>query len=209
MMPAGCCGEVARWCFLIMFTPVTIARPSFGLTSRTWPVLPLSLPAVTSTLSFFFSLFIVVVSRCPQSAARRRAASLDDLRSERDDLHKVALAQLAGHRPKDARAARVLLVGEDHRRVLVEADVRAVLASVGLGDAHHHGPDHVALLHRRVGLRLLDRGDDDIAHPRVAAARAPGHEDAHDFLRAGVVGYFQPRVLLDHRAFLVCGAPLA
>src|SRR5581483_498392 len=199
MIPAGCCGDVARWCFLIMFTPVTIARPSLGWTSRTWPVLPLSLPAITRTLSFFFNLFIFCASRCPCSAA------LDHFRGERDDLHEVTFAQLAGHRAEDAGAARVLLVREDHRRVLVEANVRSVPAAVGLGDAHHHRSDHIALLHGGVRLRLLHRGNDDVAHARIAPARAAGHEDAHDLLRAGVVGYFEPRVLLDHRAFLVGG----
>ena len=41
--------------------------------------------------------------------------------ARRDDLHEVLLAQLAGDRPEDARAARVALVVDDHGGVLVEA----------------------------------------------------------------------------------------
>src|SRR5918912_1288950 len=51
---------------------------------------------------------------------------LEHLRSQRDDLHVVAVAQLAGHGPEDARPARVALRVDDHGRVLVEGDVRAV-----------------------------------------------------------------------------------
>ena len=36
-----------------------------------------------------------------------QAPMSEHLRRERDDLHVVAVAQLAGHRPEDARAARV------------------------------------------------------------------------------------------------------
>src|SRR5438067_10345264 len=57
---------------------------------------------------------------------------LQDLRGERDDLHEVALAQLARDRPEDAGAARVVGCGEKHGRVLVEADQGPVRALVFL-----------------------------------------------------------------------------
>src|ERR1044071_1014990 len=53
---------------------------------------------------------------------------LEHLRSQADDLHEVLLAQLAGDGPEDARAARVALRVDDHRRVLVERDLGAVVA---------------------------------------------------------------------------------
>jgi hypothetical protein len=43
------------------------------------------------------------------SSRRILAAMLEHLRRERDDLHEVALAQLARDRAEDARAARVVL----------------------------------------------------------------------------------------------------
>ena len=52
---------------------------------------------------------------------------LEHLRGERDDLHVVAIAQLAGHRPEDAGPARVARGVDDHGGVLVEGDVRAVV----------------------------------------------------------------------------------
>src|SRR5690242_1196640 len=49
--------------------------------------------------------------------------TLKNLWCERDDLHEVALAQLARDGAEDARPARVSLSVDDHRRVLVERDV--------------------------------------------------------------------------------------
>jgi hypothetical protein len=55
-----------------------------------------------------------------------RAEPSHHLRSQRNDLHVVPLAQLAGHRAEDARALRVALVGDQHHRRRVEHDVRPV-----------------------------------------------------------------------------------
>jgi len=86
------------------------------------------------------------------------------LRRERDDLHIVAVAQLTRNGAEDARAARIALVVDEHRSVLVEADVAAVGAAEFLVRAHDHRAHHVTLLDRGVGDRLLDAGDDDVAH---------------------------------------------
>src|ERR687891_1306433 len=119
------------------------------------PVFPLSLPEITMTSSSV------------------RSFISEHLRGERDDLHEPAVAQLAGHRPEDARATRVVLGVDDHRRVLVERDVGPVVAPELLLRAHDDGLDDLALLDRALGRRLLDRGDDDVAPARVAAGRAP------------------------------------
>src|SRR4051794_41655489 len=92
----------------------------------------------------------------------------EHLRGERDDLHEVAVTQLAGHRAEDAGAARVVAVVDQHRGVLVEGDVGAVVAAELLLGPHHDGRDHVALLDRAMRNRLLDGADDDVAHARVA-----------------------------------------
>src|SRR3954453_16398362 len=122
----------------------------------TLPVLPRSLPEMTMT----------------SSSRRIFTAMLEHLRRERHDLHEVALAQLAGDRPEDARAARVVLRVDEHRGVLVEGDVRAVVAAELLLRANDDGRDHLALLHSGVRDRLLDRTDDDVADAGVAAVGA-------------------------------------
>src|SRR5437867_9241698 len=134
------------------------------------------------------------------SSRRILAAMLEHLRRERHDLHEVALAQLAGDRAEDARAARVVLGVDDHRRVLVEGDVRAVLAAEGLLRAHDDGLDDLALLDRALRVGLLDGGGDDVADPRVAPARAALHADAEDLAGARVVSDLEARLVLDHLA---------
>src|SRR5215207_4477296 len=150
----------------------------------TLPVLPLSLPEMTITLSSCLIL----------------DAMSEHLRGERDDLHEAAVAQLARHRAEDARAARVVLGVDDHGRVLVEGDVGAVVAPELLLRAHDHGLDDLALLDRPLRVGLLDRGRDDVPHARVAAAGAAHHADAEDLAGAGVVGDLEPRLVLDHFA---------
>src|ERR1700757_3756553 len=115
----------------MMFSPSTYKRSFLGSTRSTLPRLPRSLPLITITWS---------------SVLIRAGISSQHLGGQRDDLHEVAVAQLPGHRPEDARPARVVLGVDQHRRVLVEGDVGAVLAPVGL-----LGPDH----DRRHDLALL------------------------------------------------------
>src|SRR3954466_7146917 len=151
----------------------------------TLPVLPRSLPEMTMT----------------SSSRRIFTAMLEHLRRERHDLHEVALAQLAGDRPEDARPARVVLGVDDHGRVLVEGDVGAVVAAELLLRAHDHRLDHLALLDRPLRVGLLDGGGDHVPHARVAAAGAALHADAQDLAGAGVVGDAQAGLVLDPRAF--------
>src|ERR1017187_3672182 len=171
----------------------------------TTPRLPLSLPLMTSTLS---PLRISSGRRCPRahpswmSVARRLRSTLvaisDHLRREADDLHEVALAQLARDRAEDARTARVVLGCDQHRGVLVEADVAPVGALVLLGGAHHDGANHVALLNLRVRLPHLDGADDDVAHGSVLPVAATEHADAEELARAAVVSHLEHGFLLDH-----------
>src|SRR3954449_1054174 len=167
-----------------MFMPSTKRRFFFGSTWRTVPVFPLSLPVITLTVSPFFT-FIDMVSQ--------------HLRGERDDPHEVAVAQLARHRSEDARATRAAGGVDDHGGVLVEGDVGAVLAPELLLRAHDHGGHDLALLDVAVRDRLLDGGDDRVAHAGVAALRAAAHADAQDLAGARVVGHAKSCLRLDQR----------
>src|SRR3954462_9786582 len=126
---------------------------------------------------------------------------LQHLRSERDDLHEALLAQLARDRPEDAGAARVLRVGrEDHDRVVVETDVRAVGTAALLGGAHDDGLHDLALLHGPARQGVLHGGDDHVADAGVAARGTPEHADAQDLFGPCVVRNLAPGFLLDHFA---------
>src|SRR5215212_1198260 len=174
-------------CFLTRFTPSTTTRCSSRSTWITLPSAPLSLPAITLTVS----PFLIFMERFPIS---------EHLRRQRDDLHEPLVAQLAPDRAEDARAARLAVLPQDDRGVLVELDVRAVGPAALLDGAHDDGLDDVALLHVAARDRVLDRADDDVADAGIATARAAEHPDAEDFLRTGVVGDLDPRLLLDHLA---------
>src|SRR4051812_19515517 len=211
-----------------MFRPSTKTRFFFGSTALTVPVLPLSLPVITLTVSP-----LRIFSRCgtgyrasragpqqtgrdsgevtmvvteppgwgPQQTGRDSGEVtmlLKHLRRERNDLHEVAVAQLAGDRAEDARAARVVGGVDDHGGVLVERDVGAVLASELLLGPDDDRGDHFPLLDVAVGDRLLDRGDDRVADAGVAALRAAANADAEDLTRTRVVGHAQACLGLDH-----------
>src|SRR3954462_13513534 len=166
-----------------MLMPSMNTRSFLGSTCRTVPVFPLSFPEMTRTVSPLFTLM---------------AMWLKHLRSQRDDLHEVAVAQLARRRPEDAGAARVVGGVDDHGCVRVEGDVGAVLAAELLVRAHDHGGHDLALLDVAVRDRLLYRGDDRVAHAGVAALRPAAHADAQDLARAGVVGHAKSCLRLDH-----------
>src|SRR5579883_145210 len=117
---------------------------------------------------------------------------------QRNDLHEIALTQLASDGTKDTGSARIIPGGDDHRSVLVETNVRAVRARILLGNAHDDGVDHLAFLHLTVRRSLLDRGLDDIADLGIALARTAHHADTHNLFRAGVIGDFQTRLWLNH-----------
>src|SRR5262249_42314322 len=115
-------------------------------------------------------------------------------------LHESLLAQLAGHRPEDAGATRLLVVVDQHHRVLVEADVRAVLAAPLLDRPHHHRLRDVALLDRGARDRVLHGYDHDVAEPAVALVVAAQHLDALGPLGARVVRHRDHGTELDHLA---------
>src|SRR2546429_4302862 len=159
-------------CRFRMLTPFTTILCWPGMVRSTSPCLPLSLPAMTIT-----------GSPGARSSQRRVGSGLflstvlKDLRSERDDLHEVALAQLARDRSEDTSAARVVGRSEKDGPVLVEADQRSVRPLVLLVDTHHDGLHHLALLDLAAGLGRLDRGGDDVADLGVPAGMAAGEPE--------------------------------
>src|SRR5687767_1858312 len=176
------CG-FGRVCRLIRFTPSTTTRFFSGSTDNTRPFLPRSLPARTITWSF---LRIDI------------PMALQHLWSERDDLHEAALAQFAGNGPEHARADRLTLVVDQHRRIAVEADVAAVLAALLLAHADDHGLDDLALLDLAFRRRLFHVGGDDVAEIGITPGRAADRVNHGNLPRPRVVGDVENRSHLDH-----------
>src|SRR5258706_10129179 len=159
---------LARVARLMRLPPSTTTRPAAGITRSTLPSAPRSFPARTTTRSprrtrifpvnvgFFFFM------------------ASDDFGRERDDLHELLLPQLPSDRPEYAGADRLLVVVDEDRRVVVEADVASVPAPL-LADRPDDDRLHdLPLLHGigRVGIRLLDGHGDHVACPAVIAGGA-------------------------------------
>src|SRR5215470_10647479 len=197
MMPPGSPGA-CRVCRFTMLTPCTRTRISLRSTRSTSPVLPRSLPVMTTTLSPFLILNFAMILASPP-------VRLEHFRRQRNDLHELLAAQLARHRPEDAGADRLALLVDQHRRVAVEADRAAVGAADLLGGAHDHRLVDVALLHPATRDRVLDRDDDDVADGRVLALRPAQHLDALHPAGAGIVGDFQVGLHLNHGTTSLAG----
>src|ERR1700674_4544622 len=126
---------------------------------------------------------------------------LENLRGKADDLHEVAFAQLSCDGTENARPTRVVGLREQHRRVLVETDERAVRPSVFLGRADHDRLHDLTLLDLAAGLRGLDGGGDDVANRGVPAIVPAGNADAQDLLGTRVVRDLESCLLLNHGYF--------
>src|SRR2546428_4038082 len=203
MIPLSAWGVVARLCFFTTFTPSTTTRNCLGYTCRTLPSRPRSSPRITRTRSPLATWSLWRAGsrslRRPRRLFLKTSGFISDhLRRERHDLHELLLTQLAPDRPEDAGRAGLALVGDEHRGVLVEADVGPVLALRLLGGPDDDGPRHLALLDLPGRDGVLDRDDDDVAQPTVAALGPPEHADHERATRARVVGDLDDRFLLDH-----------
>src|SRR5688572_2052540 len=180
-----------RTCFHTRLIPSTTTRSLSDRIRRTRPVLPLSAPEITTTVS-------------PDLMCRAMSISLNHFTRERDDLHEVLVSQLPRDGAKDAGAARVVFLVDHDGGVLVEADVAAVGADGRLLRADDDAADDLAVLHVPAGQRFLHRADDHVADRRdlalelALAAAAAKDLDAHRLLRAGVVGDVEHRLLLNH-----------
>src|SRR3954470_6776828 len=212
--PCSSAVRALRWRFT-MFAPSTTTRPVLRYTRITFPTCPLSSPRTTLTVSPVVTWSFTRSAFCacrfwPLLRARSvflylRIRILQPLGRERDDLHVLLLAELAGHRAEDTRRPRLARIIDDHHGVLVEADVAAVLPPRLLHRAHDDRLGDVALLHRPVRERVLHGHDDDVAEAGIAPACAA--EDADDERRLGarVVRDLHHRFLLDHgRSPLAC-----
>src|SRR5439155_426626 len=171
-----------------------MTRFSRGSTFTTRPRFPRSLPAMTWTSSFFLTSTAFMIRPCHGTSQH--------LRRERDDLPEPLLPQLPSNRPEDAGPPRVLLLVDQHHRVVVELDVRTVRAAALLGGPYDHALDHLALLDPATGQRVLHGSHHHVTQPGVAAARTAQDADHQDLLGPRVVRHPAPGLLLDHRASL-------
>src|ERR1700737_1145714 len=165
------CG-LARVCFFRRLTRSTMAVPFEGMTRSTLACLPRSLPASTLTVSPLRTCAPSLgCSFCRFVPVYMVSSASDHFRCERDDLHELPLAQLAGHRSEDARAHRLVLLVDQYRGVVVELDVRPVAAAILLDCADDDRLHHRPLLHAAVRGGFLHRSGDHVPQTGVLAGR--------------------------------------
>src|SRR3989338_818833 len=164
-----------------IFTPSTTRRPSAGNTWSTLPSLPLSLPAITRTLSPVL-IFI-----------------LKDFRGKRNDLAKSGGAQFARHRAENARAfgfLRILI--HDHARVFVKTDIGSVRAARFLAGAHHHDRYDIALFNAPVRRGFFyDRGH-EVAKHAIVFLVASEHANHLQEFGSGIIRDLDHAAMLHH-----------
>src|SRR5690606_10790457 len=117
-----------------------------------------------------------------------RSRMSEHLRRERHDLHVSLVAKLTRHRTEDTRCTRLSGIVDDYNRILVEADIAAILAPRLLHRANDNCLCNVALLHGSVGKRILDGHDHLVSQPRITSARTAKYADHQCSLGAGVIG---------------------
>src|SRR5262245_66442670 len=99
-----------------MLTPSMITFLFLGCTSITRPFLPLSLPAITTTRSFFL-IFISTFIAVPSSLCRlgcELTRSSDDLGRKADDLHKSTVPHFSSDRSTHASTDRSIVRVSHH-----------------------------------------------------------------------------------------------
>src|SRR5690242_18027090 len=109
MPPLICFEGFGRVCRLTSMTCSTSSLPVRSSTLRTRPVLPLSRPEMTLTLSFF-----LISMRTGSTGRLRASAILNYLGGQGNDLHEFLVAQLARHRSEDARSHRLTDIVDEH-----------------------------------------------------------------------------------------------
>ena len=134
-----------------------------------------------------------------KKTAKKRSRTRHGINAERVKMRMSKGDTVRVMRGEDrGKEGKVLRTFPKTGRVLVEADVRAVLPARLLGSPHDNGSRHLGLFHGPVGQRVLHGDDDNVAEARVAPAGSAEHADDQRRLGARIVRDFYHRFLLDH-----------
>src|SRR5262249_6589984 len=123
---------------------------------------------------------------------------LKDFRRERNNFHEFLGPYFACYRSKYASTDRLLLIVDQHSRIVVESDVGSVRPSYLLCRAHHHGLHHFALFYFRIGNRFLDGNHNNIPDGCILPFAAPQDFNALHLARSRVIRHIQHRSHLNH-----------
>src|SRR5467141_225771 len=138
------------------------------------------------------------LNRVPLGSFVSQCHGLPNLRSQRNNLGEFLFAQFARHRAEHARPHGLARIIDQHRGVVVEPDVRAILAPPFFPHPHHNRLHNSSLFDLAFRCCFLYRGGDDVAEARLQSRVAAHRHDAGQLARAGIVGHRQPGSHLNH-----------
>src|SRR3972149_10356472 len=171
IIPACLAPLTALLCRFIMLTPSTISLPALGKAKRTFAFFPLSLPAITNTVSFFL-IFILEPSRT-------RLPCLQDLGGQGYYLHEITISEFSCHRTKNAGPLRIVPLTQYYRSVFIKPDIGTVAPFVRGRHPDHHSSDDIPLLDPSTGHSSLHAADNDIAEVSVSPSRSTQYVHTH------------------------------
>ena len=119
-----------------------------------------------------------------------RAPLLQNLGSERNDLHVVFISQLACHGPEYTGTFGLLVVVYDNCCILVETDVAAIVSSDAFNAAYYNSFYNILFLNNAAGCCCFYGCDDDVTYVGGLLHRTAQYFDALYHFSAGVIGYF-------------------
>src|SRR5690606_24130369 len=120
-------------------------------------------------------------------------------RRQGNDLHEVPFPEFPGDRSENPRSARTLVFTDHHGGILVKPDVGAVAPPARSGGTNHDRLHDIPFLDNATGCRLFHGSNDDVSDPCGILFRSAQYPNAHQLFRAGVVGYAQAALRLNHR----------
>src|SRR5882672_1602951 len=187
-------GGLAFTCLRTIMTCSTRSLLASGNTRRTRPCLPLSLPAMTLTVSLRrISIFLrsVIVSVFAIALPLLVQLPLKNFRRQGHNFQKLLIAQLARYGTENARPDRLACVVDEHGSVAVETNVGAIAAALLFPGANDDCLHHRALLGRAIGCGFLDAGRNHVAQRGVRTHIAAEWQNHLQLAGAGVIGHLQ------------------
>ena len=125
---------------------------------------------------------------------------LENLRSERDDLHEILLTKLTGHRSENASTAGVLVFVDNHDCVVVEAQNGTVATPNRSSGTNNNSAYNLALFNIGCRNRLTNVSRDNITDTGGAGSLSDNSDHLSD-AGTGIIGNLHLGFHLDHDCF--------
>jgi hypothetical protein len=109
---------------------------------------------------------------------------------QRYDLHESSFAQFPSYRSKNPSPFGILLLIQNHGRIIVESDVGSVSAVHFPGCTHDDRSHYITLFHRTSWRSPFDRSHDHITDTAITSRRTTQDADAQNLFATRIVRYF-------------------